>query len=159
MPNRKVLMIIDVQSGFIKKGMDKTVANIEAKLKKNTYDLIIQTLWENYMGSQYEERLDYTDVGNSDQAHMMIQCNTDVIVSRCQYSAITEKMLKHIKKTDTIYVVGVDSDACVLATLFDLWDMGFEFYVYKDCINTSAKGLNDAVLKLIARNFGKKVLI
>ena len=157
--SRKVLLIVDVQRGFIKKGTEKVPANIQAHLHRDTYDLVIQSRWENYKGSKYEMALGYTEVGNSAQTELLITDHTDHVVSRCQYSCITEKMLHLLKKDDTIFVVGVDTDACVLATLFDLWDLGYKFHVYKDCVGTSAKKLQEPVLQLITRNFGKECLL
>lgn len=159
MAGRRILLIIDVQKGFIKRGMEKIVSNIQTHLVKEKYDMVIQSRWENYMGSRYETALGYTAVGNTAQTEMLITDHTDHVVSRCQYSCVTDKLLKLIDKGDTLYIAGVDSDACVLASLFDLWDLGFVFYVYRDSTGTSAKGLTAPVLQLISRNFGRGCLI
>lgn len=159
MAGRKVFLIIDVQRGFIKKGMEKIPANIIAHLTQEKYDLVIQSRWENYMGSRYETFLGYTAVGNSAQTEMLITDHTDHVISRCQYSCVVGRLLRVIDTEDTIYVAGVDIDACVLATLYDLWDMDFKFHVYKDSVGTSAKGLAVPTLQLITRNFGKGCLL
>lgn len=159
MSGRKVFLIIDVQRGFIKKGMERIPANIIAHLTQEKYDLVIQSRWENYMGSRYETSLGYTAVGNSAQTEMLITDRTDHVISRCQYSCVVERLLRVVDTEDTIYVAGVDIDACVLATLYDLWDMGFKFHVYKDSAGTSAKGLTAPTLQLITRNFGKGCLL
>ena len=153
------MLIIDVQRGFIKKGMEKIVPNILSHISREHYDLIIQSRWENYMGSKYESLLGYTDVGNTAQTEMLITDHSDHVISRCQYSCVTERLTRLIDSTDTIYVAGVDIDACVLATLYDLWDLGYTFHVYKDSVGTSAKGLTAPVLQLISRNFGKGCIV
>lgn len=159
MAGRKVLLIIDVQRGFIKKGMEKIVPNILSHISKEHFDLIIQSRWENYMGSRYESALGYTDVGNSAQTEMLITDYSDHVISRCQYSCVVDKLTRIIDKEDIIFVAGVDIDACVLATLYDLWDGGYTFHVFKDSVGTSGKGLTAPTLQLITRNFGKRCLL
>lgn len=159
MANRKVLLIVDVQQGFIKKGMEKILTNIEQHLAKEHYDLVIQSKWENHMGSNYEQELGYTQVGNSTQSNLLITDYTENLIVRCQYTCITDKFHKLVDKDDTIYVVGVDLDACVLSTLYSLWDQGYKFHVYEDSVGTPVKALHKPTLQLITRNFGKGCLI
>lgn len=159
MAGRKVLLIVDVQRGFIKKGMEKIVGNIRRHIGSVNYDLVIQSRWENAMGSQYERVLGYTSVGNSAESSLLIEECQEHVITRCQYSCVTDKFLTLVDKEDTVFVVGVDTDACVLATLYSLWDYGYTFHVYKDSVGTSARIPQSALFTLITRNFGKGCLI
>lgn len=159
MANRKVLLIVDVQRGFVKHGMDKIVTNIEKHLAKEHFDLIIQSKWVNHMGSAWERELGYTDVGNSTQEELLIQEHQEHLITRCQYTCVTEKFQQLVDKDDTIFVVGVDIDACVLATLYSLWDQGYKFHVYEDSVGTARRSLHRPTLELITRNFGKGCLV
>ena len=50
--------------------------------------------------------------------------------------------------------MGCESDACVLATLFDLWDNNIDFKVLSEYIYTNnSKISRDTVLNLLKRNF------
>lgn len=157
--SRKVLLIIDVQVGFVKKKQQRVADFIQTLVNRGGWDIIIQSRWENYIGSQYEERLGYTDVGNSMESQMLIHTPDDHIISRTTYSCFGPKLEKLVSKEDTIYVVGLETDACVLGTLFDLWDHGYKFKVYEKGVGTGAEDLQRPALKLIQRQFGKDVLV
>lgn len=58
-----------------------------------------------------------------------------------------------------IYVMGCDSDACVLATAFSFWDKGYSFRILSDLVYTTADGFdNETIVKLMKRNFGDCVV-
>lgn len=157
--SRKVLIIVDVQKGFVNKNTQKAVEAIQRHLAGTRYDVVIQSRWENYMGSLYERRLGYQQVGNTAETEMVIKDHTDHVITRTAYSCITEKCLNVLQKGDVVYVCGLETDACVMATCFSLWDLGFEFYVLKQCTATGAKDLNDAAFRMMQRQFGKDVLV
>lgn len=156
---RKVLLIIDLQAGFVAKGMDKVVKYVQSLVQSKGWDVIIQTRWENYMGSQYEERLGYNAVGNSKETKMVLDNVTDHIITRTCYTCWGEKLERLIRKDDEIHVVGLETDACVMATLFSLWDNGYHFKVHSSGVATPDKALQAAALKMIVRQFGKDSLI
>ena len=155
----KVLIIIDVQKGFAEKKTMHVVDFIRSLLQKERFDVIVQSRWENYMGSKYETDLGYDSVGNSAETELLIPEHSDHVITRTCYSCMCDKLRRLINKDDDIYVVGLETDACVLATLFDLWDEGYKFHVYRKGVGTNAKNLEGPALALIERQFGKKVLI
>lgn len=156
----KVLLIIDVQDGFAKsKETKRAVEFIMNKLVPQRWDKIIQSRWENHMGSRYERDLGYCAVGDTKETGMIVSTDGDHVITRTCYSCFCEKLERLLSKEDEIYVCGLETDACVLATLFDLWDHGYRFYVYEDGVATNAKELQKGTLRLITRQFGKDVLI
>lgn len=155
----KVLLIIDVQNGFVKKQTQYVVDNLRKLLSKERYDKIIQTRWENYMGSRYEEQLGYTAVGNTQETDTVFHDVGDIVITRCAYSAYTDKLVKNISKDDEIYVCGLETDACVLGTCFSLWDNGYKFKVIENCTGTNAKDLHKPSIKLMQRQFGKDCIV
>lgn len=159
MPGRKVLLIIDVQQGFMKRGMGDVALAIRKHCASNNYDLIIQSKWVNHMGSRFERDLGYTEVGNSEEERLLIEEYQDTIIERTEYSCLTPRLRSILRKEDTIYVAGVDTDACVLATLFALWDGGYTFHVLKNLVATGQRKLQEPTLQLITRNFGKRCLV
>lgn len=46
-----------------------------------------------------------------------------------------------------------------MATLFDLWDLGYRFHVYEKGVGTTAGDLQEAALRMIRRQFGKNTVI
>ena len=156
---RKVLIIIDLQVGFVKKQTQYVPDFIQRLLEREHFDLVVQTRWENYMGSLYEEQLGYQAVGNSAETELVIKEFSDHVITRTAYSCCTDRLMRLIEKTDDIRICGLETDACVMGTLFDLWDMGFRFHVYEKGVGTNAKDLQKPALRMIERQFGKEVLI
>lgn len=155
---RKVLIIIDVQNEFINHETERVVQFIARLLDDEHWDLVIQSRWENCIGSQYETRLGYY-AGYSSRSEPLFDPPGGKIFSRTTYSCADEKLLGLISKDDDIYVTGLETDACVMATLFDLWDSGCRFHVYEKGVGTTASDLQEAALRMIRRQFGKNTVI
>lgn len=157
--SRKVLIIIDVQNGFVNKATQYAVDNLGKLLEKEHFDVVVQSRWENYMGSQYEKRLDYQAVGNSYEAELVFPSYADHVITRTCYSCWGPKLEAILQPDDDIYVVGLETDACVMGTLFSLWDHEYRFHVYEKCVATGRKDLQKPALEMIRRQFGKECLI
>jgi nicotinamidase-related amidase len=80
------------------------------------------------------------------------------IILRNTYSllkspGLKEKLEKH--KIDQVDICGFDTDCCVLATTYDLFDSGYKPVVLKQlCFSTSKEKLHGSALKIIKRNCG-----
>lgn len=155
---RKVLVIIDVQNEFINHETERVAQFIAGLLDREHWDLVIQSRWENYSGSQYEQRLGYY-AGHSGRSEPFFKLPGSHSFSRTTYSCADGNLLKLISKDDDIYVTGLETDACVMATLFDLWDLGYRFHVYEKGVGTTAGDLQGAALRMIRRQFGKGTVI
>lgn len=158
---RKVLIIIDVQKGFVNtKAAMKVVDLIQKHLKTTHYDLVIQSRWENYMGSQYETQLGYDAVGNSAETEMIIKDYGDHIITRTAYSCLTEKAKKLLQHDDEIFLCGLETDACVLGTCFSLWDNDYRhFHVIEKLTTTNQGRLHEPALQIMRRQFGKTAVV
>lgn len=81
----------------------------------------------------------------------------DVIIEKQQYSAVTDKLKEMLiaGACDTIYLCGLETDACVLSTAFDLFDFGIVPTILIDCC-ASARGesYHMAAKKIMERSFG-----
>ena len=157
--SRRVLIMIDLQKGFVSKPTEKVVQFVVKLLEKEKFDLVIQFRWENYMGSQYEEQLGYQAVGNSSETEMCFPYATDHIITRTCYSCWGPEMERLVNKDDEIFIVGLETDACVMGTLFSLWDNGYKFKVYEEGVGTPDRDLQKAAIRMIKRQFGKGCVI
>ena len=81
----------------------------------------------------------------------------DVIIEKMRYSALTDELKTILSNGsfDTIYLCGLETDACVLATAFDLFDFGITPKILIDCC-ASARGkeYHVAAQKIMERSFG-----
>ena len=58
---------------------------------------------------------------------------------------------------EEVTLVGVDTDACVLATAIDLFEMGIKPIIIEDCVGSSGgEGCHEAGMLLLKRSIGKE---
>lgn len=153
---RKVLLIIDVQEPFLSEQTQAVPEFLRELLQRERFDLVIQSCWQNYPGSPYETRLGY-DRGM--EARPLLSCPGEKVLFRSTYSAVNGELRGCIRQDDRLYVAGLETDACILATLFDLWDAGFSFHLYREGVGTNRSDLAEPALALISRQFGDEVLL
>lgn len=78
----------------------------------------------------------------------------DIVVDKAGYSALTAdvRSLLHERGARRVLIAGVDTDQCVLATVFALFDEDFEPVVIADlCMATSGAECHDAGLVALRR--------
>lgn len=78
------------------------------------------------------------------------------VLFRAVHGYGTPELSQYISKDDEVTVVGCDTDACVLALCFQLWDMGVNFEVLTDYVYTTStnKAVIDGSIEIMKRNFG-----
>lgn len=153
---RKVLLIIDVQDPFVGEKTREVVGFLQELLQREQFQCVIQSCWQNHSGSRYETQLGYEQ---GREAKPAIHWPDAQVLVRSTYSALNEELRRLLRKEDEIYVAGLETDACVLATLFGLWDGGFSFRVYRKGVGTNREDLAEPALALIRRQFGEGVLL
>lgn len=168
----KVLMIIDMQKGFINENNQFLVDNINNLIKSNKFDKIIATKFINN-GENYKKLLNWDEMKTSPQTDIVIDLPKNaIIINKSSYGLPLEFLhldekgrIKFndffLSPKDEIYLVGTDSDACVLAVAFQLFDDGFAPKFIIDSIGSSSKrSISSCEFKtILERNFGKKSII
>lgn len=176
----KILLVIDLQKQFADNNgnYEKCIDYITGH--RNEYDTVVGTYFQNTPDSMYAKHLNQYGcmvISGND-----IEYPCDYLYGKTGYSAnaagndnnviysairtIMNKKGPHSidqeypgDEDHPVYIMGCDSDACVLATLFDLWDKGVNFRVLSDYVYTTANGIdNDTVIKIMKRNFGDCVI-
>lgn len=155
---RRVLLIIDLQELFVKERTLKIKESIQSIIRKYKFDAIIQTVWFNTDDSNFVKRLNY-DKG-IEVSSLVLHKSSEIIISRCGYSTITEEMEQLLDKDDDIiFVTGLETDACVLGTCMDLFSKGYNFYVVTDAIGSNDFEAHNNAFYLMQRNFGRNTFI
>lgn len=156
---RKVLLIIDVQRLFITEQTRYLVSKIKRRLALYSYDLVIQSRWVNSEDTLFFKALGYQDGFKWSDGDLAIHDDSHYVITRSSYSCITRELQNLLHDDDEIFVCGLETDACVLASCFSLWDLGYTFHVLRQCVYTSDKDRNAQVLSLMQRQFGSDVLV
>lgn len=161
---RKALLVIDVQNYF----MNPLTWDLPRKIKKHiennkdSYKLIIFTHFVNTPKASVYRFLDWKECMNSPDIDIVkelqpvlpygVTIPKDVLsVSKVPQ---TKKLLDE-KKIDELYLCGIDTDCCVLATAYDAFDQGYRVRLLENlCMTATGKNLHDAAISMFKKNVG-----
>lgn len=162
---KNVLVVIDLQVGFINDNTKKVVENIRDLLDSEKYYAVIATKFTNMPGSSFDSFLGWKGMLDEKEKELLpfIEEHADIIVSKCSYSCVknTNFIQSLLSLCDglpeKVTLVGVDTDACVLATAIDLFEMGIKPIIIEDCVGSSGgDGCHEAGMLLLERSIGKE---
>ena len=162
---KNVLVVIDLQVGFIKDNTVKVADKIHNLLDSGKYYAVIATRFTNIPGSSYDSFLGWTGMMEEEEKALLpfVEEHADIIVNKCSYSCV--KNTNFIQSLvslcdglpDEVTLVGVDTDACVLATAIDLFEMGIRPIIIEDCVDSSGGDeCHEAGMLLLKRSIGKE---
>ena len=155
------LLIIDIQKCFINKNTKDLPGKIE-KLQKN-YKNIFVASFINKKDSFFEKNLNWTKCKkNSVEANLVFSpFKKSIFIKHSNYSCLTNELtdiLEKMKITD-IDICGMDTDACVLKTAFDLVENNFKIRILENFTASSGgEVLHRNALTIINRNLGKCII-
>jgi nicotinamidase-related amidase len=161
---KKALIVIDVQKYFLNNETKEIVGNIGKYLKDNfeKYDTVFFTVFKNdpnaplWKISEWDGCIKSPDTDVCDEIKDFV--NKDNLFYKNILSAVKNpKIMGIIKKKKILEVdlCGFDTDCCVLATAYDLFDQGIKPVVLKKLTwSTSKEKLHESAIKIVERNIG-----
>ena len=163
--NKPLLLIVDVQNGFIDKHTKHVPKQIETYIKqeRNRFSAVVTTRFINPTGSMFEQLMGWTDLREPDETrlHQLIAPHADHVLTKTTYSnasAVAEIAKQY--KTSQIWLCGIDTEVCVLQTASGLWDLGIHPIVLYDlCASTGGKQAHLNAYDILRRTVGTKQLI
>ena len=152
----KVLLVVDMQKGFMKNNNYWVLSDRISNLVNNGgYDKVIFTKFINdrTKNSLYEDRLNWLGFQSEEEQEFSFLLPKNAIVFNKYGYGVGEDCLQYVAglHTDEIDICGVQAEACVYAIALQLWDRGI-----------MPKILNDYVLgnvemgDVFAKQFGCK---
>jgi nicotinamidase-related amidase len=162
---KNVLVVIDLQEGFINDNTIKVANNIQFLLHSENYYAVIATKFTNMPGSSFDSFLGWTGMMEEEEKALLpfVEEYADIIVNKCSYSCV--KNANFIQSLvafcgslpEEVTLVGVDTDACVLATAIDLFEMGIRPIIIEDCVGSSGGDeCHEAGMLILKRSIGKE---
>lgn len=161
---KKALIIIDVQKYFLNKETQGVVNEIRNYLanKSSEYDKIYFTIFKNNPSAPLWKISRWHDCTNSpdtDICDELKQFATDEnLFYKNIFSAFkVSEIQKEVNGNDIkeIHLCGFDTDCCVLATAYDLFDSGLKPVILEDLTySTSKENFHNSAIKMIKRNIG-----
>lgn len=159
---RRVLIAVDFQEGFHVEDTEGAISNVSKLLDAGVFDVVIATAFVNNEDSMFYKMLGWHGMRYGDPINIVssVRSHASYILEKDTYSGVDDVLsfclgLDGPVEECEIYVCGLDTDACVLATLFQLFDNGLQFKVITDCCASSGGSeFHESALKIIERNFG-----
>ena len=153
------LMIIDVQKGFI----NSKTRHIPFKIKKifDSYSIkhVIATRFINRQDSPFITLIKWNKLMKDEEIELneIISLDRIKVFDKYFYSAFTEEVTGYLEKNkiDTLIIVGIDTDICIIKTAADAFERGYTPYVLVDyCMSSAGQENHDAALKILPRLIG-----
>jgi nicotinamidase-related amidase len=156
------LLVIDAQSAFLRPSTADVFDRISAHLSSPAarYDLVVAVRVMNPPGSLWERRLGWLRMRAPGEADLLpeIAARADAVLDKTGYSAATPPLRRLLRQRGIgrAAICGVNTDQCVLATAFGLWDAGIDPVVLEDlCASTSGAEAHERGLAVARTAFGE----
>ncbi|MCW5312710.1 isochorismatase family protein [Nostoc sp. KVJ3] len=126
------LFVIDIQNGFISENTKHIIQRIKSLLDQDIFEYVIFTRFINSFESPYVKYLNwYGLLSEIDQRIVSeIEPFVNKVFDKTIYTACNVETITFIKERNiqTIFVCGIDSEACVLKTAVDFFESNIRSY-------------------------------
>ena len=126
------LLVIDVQNYFLKDAPEDLPQRIVNSYESVKYDHIVFTSFKNTPDSNFVKSLKWDKCDTDDDARLAkefseLAINDNTFVRACYSAFKTTDLHSYLQKLEVerLIICGVDTDACVLATAFEAFDLGY----------------------------------
>jgi nicotinamidase-related amidase len=165
----KLLLVIDVQKGFINNYTKEIPKKIKNHLEQNSnkYNFIAFTKFINTKDSNFVKQINWHSCIKNNEIELVDEIKgfvtKDNLFEKHTYSAFKSKQLLEFIKRNHItkmYLCGLNIDACILASAFEAFDLGYEIHILKDLTNTffGPAEYADIMLKNLGYKIDKELL-
>lgn len=154
-------MIIDIQHGFMRNGAESVVPTVATLVKSWPQDKLFYLRYRNYPGSLFSRHLDWHEFMSSGQINIVPEVYVDgaPVFEHYGYRP-PDTLIEVLRGFETVGICGVDTDACVMAAVFALWDAEIRPIVLADyCMSSGGRSFHLAALDLMMRQFGTDAVI
>jgi len=165
-PQRAVLVVIDMQRGFVHPEhaqLVKKTVEVSTAWRKLGGKAVFTEYW-NIQGSPYERYLEwYRMYGppETDLVPEVVQL-ADWKLRKHTYGALTDELKELAKREgwETFLLAGLDTEACVAKTAFDILDWGYRPVLVADlCASSGGEHYHQAAVEALSRALGKQQIL
>ena len=126
------LLIVDVQHYFLQDAPADLAQRIKNHTQSVQYDHVLFAIFKNTHNSYFAKTLKWDKCSTPEDTQPPKEfadlITRDNVFTRASYSAFKTTNLHqylHKRHVERLVICGVDSDACVLATAFEAFDLGY----------------------------------
>jgi nicotinamidase-related amidase len=155
------LIIVDVQSGFINEFTHHIPQRVARLIERNEYAPVLFTQFINVPDGPYQRFLDWHSCSQEPEISIVPElqpwAKPERVFSKIGLCGIPDNLASYLRDQHLkrVFLVGIDTDMCVLKMAMDVFDIGIEPIVLTDCCASTA-GLQAhlAGLAVLSRNIG-----
>lgn len=166
---KKILLVIDVQNGFVRTPeVNNTVEKIQTLLDSGEFDFIIATRFLNDSNSTFETQLGWYRLKTTEEQDLdpRIEKYADYVLDKYVYNCVNQSFIQKIIQLndghypEELYLVGLDTDCCVLTSAVALFESGIRPLVLVDfCNSNGGQKSHEAGIFCLKRLIGEDQLI
>ena len=158
--SRTALIILDLQNCFVTEKTKLLPQKIKKHIESQKYGFIIFSKFINSESSNFGKKLSWNKCKTPHEIDIVLELSEialkNHIFEKSTYSIFKSKQFVDFlsqNKISKLYFCGLDLDACVLASVFEAFDLGFDFEILYDLSGSSAKiDIDDSAKQIIKRN-------
>ena len=153
---QKTLLVVDLQNEFLNE-QTKPIFTIVQSLV-DTYEHIIAMAFINKKNSRWAKDLNWIKCQKEDYSAKIAFTGYNTTIFRTRYG-LENKDIQKLKNT-SVDVLGLETDQCVLATCYGLWDEEIDFRLLSyGCASLGGAEAHDNAIKNMKRAFGENRII
>ncbi len=167
--HKPVLVVVDVQNGFITDHSEPVVSVIVDLVRRwqTAHGDVVFSRYLNYPGSPFERLLGWTKMADGPETELVAELAPYVgphtpIIDKYIYSLFTPEGTQLVNErgwTD-LYLCGIDTDVCVLKTAVDAFERDLTPWILKDaCASHAGPQAHNAGLLVAGRSIGVNQII
>ena len=164
MYNSRIFAIIDVQNVFLNNENEFLVERIRKFIeeKRDFFHSIVLFKFVNFPGSIFVNNLNYSKAMLPQETEVAepLKNFSSNIFRRTTFSIFTPEFVEYLKnlKDPEVFLSGLDSDACVMASAYHGFDLGYKIKIIGDLIYSKNSEYNFFSLKILNRNLHPLVI-
>lgn len=156
----KCLLVIDVQNGFVSEETKDVLPKLEQLTAEFHGGLIIATQFINSVNSGFTDIMHWNNLRTSPEIDLIpfVATAASVLIKKTGYSACTDEVMDLLQRNNIteVYLVGIDTDCCVLTTAISLFEHNIrpvvlEYY----CSSNGGSKSHAAALTVLGRTIGE----
>lgn len=160
----KSLIVIDVQNGFVTSKTKWVLPRLEQLLVEFEGELIIATQFINKENSGFTDIMHWNRLKSTPETSLIpfVEQKATFIVEKTTYSACIPEVMDILNKMgiNEVYLAGIDTDCCVLATAISLFECNIRPVVLAHyCASNGGERSHAAALTVLERTIGAQQII
>lgn len=159
-----LLVIVDVQNGFLNDNTRHLLDDIEELMEDHKFTHVVCTKFINQQSSPFVQLMKWTAMQTNEEtevpSEIMQYCET--VFPKYGYSCWTAEFTKYVSKVlpKIIYFVGIDTEGCVLISAVDCFSKNVAVEVLADyCDSTGGIDAHKAGVEVMKRLLGEDRVI